>query len=112
MLRDLFVILGSLLIAVLVAAFAIPRFIDWTPYKHEIEARLDAATGLKVTLAGPLRVTLLPQLALNAQDAVIEGPDATVTVARLRAQVSFASLLGGTPHVTGAELLGAVVKLG
>ena len=92
--RDFFVIVGSLLIAVLVAAFAVPRFIDWAPYKREIETRIRDATGIEVALAGPLRIEILPKLALNAQDVIIDTKDAKVSAARLRAEVSVASLFG------------------
>ncbi|SEC35244.1 AsmA family protein [Rhizobiales bacterium GAS191] len=109
--RDLFVIVGSLLIAVLLAAFAVPRLIDWTPYKARIEAEIAERTGLKLTLAGPMRLEFLPRLALNAQDVIIDSDSATVSAARLRAEVSMASLMGGVPHIVSAELDGGVVKL-
>ncbi len=109
--RDFFVIVGSLLIAVLLVAFAVPRFIDWVPYKREIETRIRDATGIEVTLAGPLRIEILPKLALNAQDVIIDATDAKVSAARLRAEVSVASLFDKTPHLVSLELDGGVVKL-
>ena len=109
--RDFFVIVGSLLIAVLLAAFAVPRIIDWAPYKGEIEARIRDATGIEVTLAGPLRIEILPKIALNAQDVIIDAADAKVSAARLRAEVSVASLLDKTPRLVSLELDGGVVKL-
>jgi hypothetical protein len=109
--RDFFVIVGSLLIAVLVAAFAVPRFIDWAPYKREIETRIHAATGIDLALAGPLRIEILPKLALNAQDVIIDTKDAKVSAARLRAEVSVATLFGAMPHLVALELDGGVVKL-
>jgi hypothetical protein len=110
--RDFFVIVGSLLIAVLLVAFAVPRFIDWAPYKREIETRIRDATGFEVTLAGPLRIEILPKLALNAQDVIIDATDAKVSAARLRAEVSVASLFDKTPRLVSVELDGGVVKLG
>ena len=109
--RDFFVIVGSLLIAVLLAAFAVPRFIDWTPYKHRIETRLREATGVNIALAGPLRIEILPKLALNAQDVIIDAKEAKVSAARLRAEVSVASLLAKAPRLLSLELDGGVVKL-
>ena len=109
--RDFFVIVGSLLIAVLLVAFAVPRFIDWAPYKRDIETRIRDATGLEVTLAGPLRIEILPKLALNAQDVIIDAADAKVSAARLRAEVSVASLFDKTPRLVSLELDGGVVKL-
>ncbi|MBV9568611.1 MAG: AsmA family protein, partial [Hyphomicrobiales bacterium] len=109
--RDFFVIVGSLLIAVLLAAFAVPRFIDWTPYKRQIETRIRDATGVKLVLAGPLRIEILPKLALNAQDVIIEARDAKVSAARLRAELSAGSLFSATPHLVSIELDGGVVKL-
>ena len=109
--RDFFVIVGSLLIAVLLAAFAVPRLIDWAPYKREIETRIRDATGVELALAGPLRIEILPKLALNAQDVIIDTRDAKVSAARLRAEVSVGSLLSATPHLVSLELDGGVVKL-
>ena len=109
--RDLFVIIGSILIAVLLAAFAVPRLIDWAPYKAQIEAQIRERTGLKLMLAGPMRLEVLPRLALNAQDVAIDAEGATLTATRMRAELSMAALLGGVPHIVQAELDGAVVKL-
>ncbi|MFI5015048.1 MAG: AsmA family protein [Hyphomicrobiales bacterium] len=109
--RDLFVIIGSLLIAALVAAFAVPRFVDWTPYKGEIEARIEAATGLKLMLVGPIRLEFLPRLTLDARDVILDTQHAKVSAARLRTEISLASLIGGAPHIVSIELDGGVIKL-
>ncbi|MBV9974995.1 MAG: AsmA family protein [Hyphomicrobiales bacterium] len=109
--RDFFVIVGSLLIAVLLAAFAVPRFIDWAPYKRDIEKRIRAETGLELTLAGPLRIEILPKLALNAQDVIIDGKEAKVSAARMRGEVSVGSLFSKTPRLVSIELDGGVVKV-
>jgi hypothetical protein len=109
--RDLFVIIGSLLIAALLAAFAVPRFIDWTPYKGEIEARLDEATGLRLKLVGPIRLEFLPRLALDAEDVILDTKDARLSAARLNLEISLASLVGGEAHIVAAELDSGVVKL-
>ncbi|MFI4995694.1 MAG: AsmA family protein [Hyphomicrobiales bacterium] len=109
--RDLFVIIGSLLIAALLAAFAVPRFIDWTPYKGEIEARLDEATGLRLKLVGPIRLEFLPRLALDAEDVILDTKDARLSAARLNLEISLASLVGGEAHIVAAELDSGVIKL-
>jgi AsmA family len=109
--RDLFVIIGSLLIAALLAAFAVPRFIDWTPYRGEIERRVETATGLKLAIEGPLRLTFLPQVELNAQNAVLHTPQGNVRAARLRLQLSASNLIAGRPRIGLVEFGGAVVEL-
>ena len=102
--RDFFVIVGSLLIAVLVAAFAVPRFIDWAPYKREIEMRIRDATGIEVALAGPLRIEILPKLALNAQDVIIDTKDAKVSAATAaRRGLGREPCSAQTPHLVVAR---------
>ena len=54
---------------------------------------------------------ILPKLALNAQNVIIDTKDAKVSAARLRAEVSVATLFGAMPHLVALELDGGVVKL-
>jgi hypothetical protein len=109
--RDLFVIIGSLLIAAVLAAFAVPRFIDWTPYKGEIERRVAAATGLDLKLLGPVKLEFLPRLRLDAQDVTLDTADASFSAAHVALELAPASLLGGAPHIVAAELDDGVIKL-
>ncbi len=109
--RDLFVIIGSLLIAVVAAAFAVPRFIDWAPYKDEIEQRVAAAIGLDLKLVGPVRIELLPRLLLHAEDVTLDTEDVALSAAHLTLELSPVSLIGGKPRIVSAEIEDGVVKL-
>ena len=100
--RDLFVIIGSLLIAAVLAAFAVPRFIDWTPYKDEIEQRLAMATGLELKLLGPVRLEILPRLSLDAEDVTLDTKEMSLSAAHLVIEVSPASLIVWNPTGEGA----------
>ena len=52
MLARLFVIVGGLFVLVLIAALAVPPFIDWKGYRADFEREASAVLGRKVIVRG------------------------------------------------------------
>jgi uncharacterized protein involved in outer membrane biogenesis len=59
-LRDILTVLAAVLILVLVAALAVPPFIDWGAHRGAIDAALTRAAGAEVRTEGAIAVRLLP----------------------------------------------------
>lgn len=66
--KKFLLVLGGLLILVIGAALIVPFLLPVETYKAEIEKRALAATGRKLTIAGPVSFSLLPSLAVSARD--------------------------------------------
>ena len=60
--------LFSLIILILITAVAVPFFISANVYKAQITSLIEKETDRDFRIDGPITVTLLPQLALSAQD--------------------------------------------
>jgi len=73
MLARLFVIVGGLLVLVLLAALAVPPFIDWTGYRADFEREASAILGRKVTVRGDATARLLPFPSVTFTDVVVSG---------------------------------------
>ena len=61
MLNRLYIVVGVLLILLLTAAFLVPRFYDWSPYRERMEQIATDALGTEVRIQGDLSFVLLPQ---------------------------------------------------
>jgi AsmA protein len=102
--RKLLLLLAGVIVVVIVAAIALPFLIPTETYKAELSARVEAATGRQLTIDGPLRFSVLPSLALEAQGvrfANVEGaanPD-MVRLRQLTVQLRLLPLLRGAVEV-------------
>lgn len=89
--------IGVLIVAVIVVPFLIPT----ATWKSQIEERVSAATGRKLTIAGPVHLSLLPAVAFVANDVTLANApgarDATMaTIGKLEVRVRLLPLLSGT----------------
>ncbi len=105
----------SLVIAVATVLIA-PSLIDWNRYKPELEARLEKATGRRVTINGDLDATILWTPALTAADVAIANVDGGETpdmlrLKRLDMRVDFFPLLAGKFKVSSLRLVEPVLVL-
>jgi len=111
----------KILIAVLVvvllllgAVLVVPALVDWNAYKDEIAARVGAATGRPVSIAGDIRLSLLPTPALSLRDARVASlpgaaePD-MIRVRELDVRVAFPALLRGHVEVQSVALIEPVL---
>jgi AsmA protein len=66
--KKILIAIGILVVVLIVVAIAAPFFIPTETYKAQVEQRVEAATGRKLTIAGPVKVSLLPSVAIVAKD--------------------------------------------
>jgi AsmA-like C-terminal region/AsmA family len=90
----------------LLAAWQVPQWLDWTRYRSTIEVLATTTLGQPVTITGPISLTLLPQPVLTAAQVNVGGngpTDVSVHVDALRVRVALWPLIGG--HVDARELV-------
>ena len=101
--KFLLALLG-LIVVVIAAAVVVPFLLPTDTYKRQIEAQAERATGRKLSIAGPLDISLLPTAAVTAEDvrfANVEGGAAAdmVSLKSLQAELKIWPLLRGTVEV-------------
>ncbi len=106
-LRDSLTVLAILLICLLTAALVAPYFIDWSAHRGLIEAKLSEAAGTRITVAGPIRIRLLPQPTFRLAQVTI-GDTApgqqSLTAAELDVDIALTALMRGDLQVGEAVL--------
>jgi AsmA protein len=90
----------GLVILLVIAAFVVPQLISIDSYRGRIEAAAEQATGRKLAINGPLKLTILPQLAISAHDVAFanaQGGTAPqmASVKRLMLELQLLPLLHG-----------------
>ncbi|WP_181701458.1 AsmA family protein [Chthonobacter albigriseus] len=111
--RRLLTALGLLLLAAIGAVLLLPSLIasDWI--RDRIVREVEAATGLTVSLDGPVSLALFPSLALEAQDVGLALKDATefARVREIRFGLALTPLLNRQIDITGLDVIGPTVDL-
>jgi hypothetical protein len=92
----LFAILGSLLVALLVAALVVPPYVDWNRFKSDFEAEATRALGQDVKVRGTASLRLLPLPSVTFSDVRV-GPEAEplLTARSFAMDVELAPLMRG-----------------
>ena len=87
----------AFLLAGLIAAGVFgPRLVDWNVYKPEIEARIDALTGLQTRIDGNIGLALLPTPRVTVAATQIRNRDAAIgTIRWMEARLKLSDLLRG-----------------
>jgi AsmA protein len=112
-----FLLIALGLIVVLIgAAIAIPFVVPTETYKQQIEAQIERATGRELTIAGPLEFSILPQLALAAEDVRFANPPGAAeadmaSLQELQVQLKLWPLLRGAVEVDRFVLVKPVIHL-
>lgn len=114
--KKLLIALGVLVLIVLVVAIAAPFFIPAETFKNQIEQRAEAATGRKLTIAGPVKISLLPSVAVVAKDVhFANGPGYSnpdmATLAGLEVKLKVLPLLSGEVAIDSFVLDKPVIHL-
>jgi AsmA protein len=65
--KFLLALLG-VIVVVIAAAIVVPFLLPTETYKQQIEAQAERATGRKLVIAGPLEFSVLPSVAVSAED--------------------------------------------
>ncbi|MFC3126365.1 AsmA family protein [Pseudoroseomonas globiformis] len=90
-----------------------PRLTDWNEYRDRLAILAAGRLGQPVTLAGPVRLALLPQPMLEAGGVTIGGPDAEISVQAqaLRLRLDWSALLQGRLEPREVAVVGAEIRL-
>ena len=92
----IYVAIGGLLAAVLLAAFVGPAFIDWTQYRERFEAEASRILGREVRVGGEATARLLPFPSVTFEDVVIaEVGGVSLDVERFEMDLELAPFLRG-----------------
>jgi len=112
-LRAVVVVLASVLVVAVLAAWLAPRFLDWDHYRDTIANVASAGLGRPVKISGPVRLSLLPQPVLTAARVSIadNGDGVSSTVQEMRLSVALGALLAGRVEVRDLMLHGAMIRL-
>src|SRR6218665_1086267 len=69
-LNRIYIVVGTLAIIILAAAFIAPNFIRWSDYRGRMEELATGMLGTPVTVRGDIEFTLLPQPRLHFDDVL------------------------------------------
>lgn len=112
MLNRLFIIVGTLAILLLAAAFVVPSFIPWGQYRDRLAAIAGEVLGAPVRIDGDVSFSLLPQPRLQFSDVSAGPADApNLTVERVEAEFSLIDFLRDRYSVTRLQLDGPTVNI-
>ncbi len=114
--KKLFLILLGVVVVLIGAALALPFVIPTETYKQQLAAQVERATGRRLDIQGPLHLSLLPSVALEAQDVRFANMPGAVEpeMARLKAllvELKVWPLLHGSVEVARFLLVKPVIHL-
>ena len=103
----LFIAIGGLIVALLIAALVAPVFIDWTSWRTSFEAEASRLLGQKVEVRGEAHARLLPFPSLTFTDVTVGEPghgEASMTLDSFRMDAELAPYLSGEIRIFQMEL--------
>ena len=103
----LFIAIGGLVVALLIAALVAPLFIDWTSWRTSFEAEASRLIGQKVEVRGEAHARLLPFPSLTFTDVTVGEPghgEASMTLDSFRMDAELAPYLSGEIRIFQMEL--------
>ncbi|WP_457106869.1 AsmA protein [Methylobacterium sp. P5_C11] len=111
--RDLLTALAGAVILVLVAALAVPPFVDWQAQRALVDRALARSLGVPVRTDGRIEVRLLPSPRLRVDRLHLgRDPDRPSLDARfVKAEIALAPLLKGEVRFTETRIGRAEIKL-
>ena len=95
------------------AAWLVPQLLDWNTYRSTVEAVASSGLGRPVRIAGPIRMSLLPEARLSAGRVSVAdtGDGASAAAAEIQLRVSLRGLLAGRADLRDLVLRGARMHL-
>ncbi|MDB5392951.1 MAG: hypothetical protein JWM91_457 [Rhodospirillales bacterium] len=114
--RKLLIGLGVVVAVLIVLAVAVPLIIPATVYRDQIVTAVQSATGRQLHITGPVKLTLLPNLAIEANDVAFDNmPGGTakemVTLAKLQVGMRLFPLIGGNVQIDRFVMTDPVIHL-
>jgi AsmA protein len=115
-LRLIFSVLTAIVVIAAAIFFVGPLFISTDDVRNQLFAQVEAATGYRLRVSGPVDVTLFPSLDLVAEDVGIaqpaSGTDAEfATAKKLRFGLMLRGLLDGNVRMTEVTLVDPVIAV-
>ncbi len=110
MTRKLGLILAATLVLLAGGLAAVPAVVDWNSYKPRIAARIEDGLGRRLTIDGPLSLSLLPGPAFTAKGVHLANPDGAdptdmAVLPELRVRLHFWPLLAGHLEIASLDLI-------
>ncbi|MGE5539616.1 MAG: AsmA family protein [Gemmatimonas sp.] len=114
--RKVLIVVGAVVALLVIAVIVIPLAVPTATWKAEIESRVGAATGRELRIAGPVRLSLFPAVAVVANDvAFANAPGARdasmATLDKLDVHVRLMPLLSGNIAIDRLVLEKPVIHL-
>lgn len=110
--RDLLTALAGAIVLVLIAALAVPPFIDWKAQRTSIDGVLSRSLGVPVQSRGRIEVRLLPSPRLRVDGLKVGDPRGPALDARfVKAEIALAPLLKGEVRFTETRIGRAEIRL-
>ncbi len=114
--RRLLIALGALILLVVIAVVAAPFVIPTDVYTDRIAALVQSTTGRDFRIAGPVKLSLVPQLELDAENvSLANAPGAAspqmLQIKELQLQLQLRPLLNGALEVARFVLIEPVIAL-
>jgi len=115
-LKKLLIGLAVVIVLVIAAAIAVPFFIPLDTYKAKIIALVKDETGRDLKIAGPVRFSLFPSVALEANDVSLSNPAGAtspnmVQLKTLDVELKLFPLLHGGLEISQFKLVQPVIAL-
>jgi AsmA protein len=106
--------LAAIVIIGVIAVFAGPLFISTDDLRDSLFAQVEAATGYRLRVSGPVQVSLFPSLDLVAEDVGLAQSSAAERTEMARAKslrfgLQLSALLGGKVRMTEVTLVNPVI---
>ena len=114
--RKLLIGLGIIIVALIVLALVVPMLIPAEIYRDRIVAVVEAATGRQVHIGGPVKIRLIPNVAIEANAVALDNAPGGVatemaTLGKLQVGVRLLPLIGGTIDIDRFVLVDPVIHL-
>ncbi len=112
--RDSLTALAALVILILVAALAIPPFVDWEERRLDLETALSRAAGFPVETRGTIDLRLLPSPRMRVDGltiGVLDSATPSLTAQNVSAEMELTALLRGEVRFRAIDIAEADLRL-
>jgi AsmA protein len=114
--RKLIIGLGIVVVMLLAAAIIVPLVIPATVYRDQVVSAVQGATGRQLHINGPVKLTILPNLAIEANDVALDNAPGgaakqMATLSKLEVGVHLIPLLSGKVEISRFVLTDPVIHL-
>ena len=112
--RKLIISFGIFVIAVVALAVIVPMVIPATVYRDQVVTAVQGATGRQLHINGSVKLTILPNLAIEANDVALDNAPGGIaremaTLSQLQVGVKLLPLLHGSIEISRFVLSDPVI---